>query len=609
MEIFLEEYFLILAMLIGFSIASGFAVVPFRNTIKYAIFISPLAGILFLTLGTSTLYSLLQLTLVKAAMITFALCAIVTVIAFLSSSYSLFKDIDYWIWLLIALVAIFVTYMTNYTSITFSHPGILFRDGTDHLGYAQLADWLNNHLAFNHPKATPEFPYQSWPEYMFQNDPRFGSLFTLGIISVLHGYSGTFSYDIACAVVLIAGFLAVSAVFARSPLTFALIFLGLLTTHWIDYSRSGYFGKILGYPSALLCVGLFFNMIRPFVPVALAVLVGLSAATTTMHSGLSTILFLVTLVGTYLVIHFVNDRLKQRHVSLFRLKDDFAVLILLVGVAIASMGILARPNYTGVAYLEATWYSLLPRLFDLETLTNGPRYSHLGSDVLFIGFIISVLIAITFLIVAVKKRDVIATSLIAGPFLLLLVLIMKDQKWLAYQLIGTFYPFFLCAAVRVIDDFTPEQRTKNIRYKVILALLIIAISIHLPRLMGALQHYAGRAEYNKKFQFSQAEIDKLAVLTKGSKTTIDVTNPQLAIVLLVELERRQDAVLQWTPAAWKTIVGYRPLWPAPKLDKKSKYWIDVIDTPSSFTKNCKVMYTTTQFRLLDCQSNTVSKRQ
>lgn len=606
MGIFFKDYFLIIFMLVGFSFAGGFAVIPFRNTIKYALFISPLTGLLLVALGTSAIYSLLTVSLVTSALIAFVLCVITTSVALLCSP-SLFKGVDRWLFVLIALLIAVITYATNYTSITLGQPGLLFMDGTDHLGYAQLADWLNSHFASDQPVAAADVPYQSWPEYMFQHDPRFGSLFILGIISTLQGYSGMFGYDSACAVVLISGFLAVSAIFARSPFTFALLIFGLFTSMWYDYSRSGYFGKILGYPASLLCVGLFFQAARPFTPIAIAILVALVSATTTMHSGLSTILFLVVLAGTFLVVHFVYTKRTYPKTNLLSMKDDFVVFISLIGVAVATMGILARPNHTGVASLKGTWYSLLPRLFDLENLTDAPRYSHLGADVLFIGFVISVLIAITFLIVSIKKRDAIATSLIAGPFLLLLMLIAKDQKWSAYQLIGTFYPFFLCAAIRIMDDFSSNIKENKIIFKTMFILLLVAISIHLPRVMGALHHYAS-SHTPREFQFSKVEIDKLVDLMGSTKTTINITNPQKAIVLLVELGRRQNLSLHWTPAAWKTIVGYRPSWVIPKLDNTSRYWIDANDATLPIRKNCKVMYTTTQYRLFDCRNNAVTTK-
>jgi len=53
---------------------------------------------------------------------------------------------------------------------------------------------------------------------------------------------------------------------------------------------------------------------------------------------------------------------------------------------------------------------------------------------------------------------------------------------------------------------------------------------------------------------------------------VDISLPQPAIALLVELGRR-NADVQWSPAAWKVILGYRKLWSPPHYTQPGKWRI------------------------------------
>src|ERR1041385_8756395 len=231
---FLREYAWLLLLLALYGAVGGFLLVPFRRTIKYALFAAPLAGLLISSCGIAALYTVLGLSLATSAAAMAVVGGAATIVALARSRPRLARD-DLALVLIAAAVAAVAVYLANATTIKLGAPGFLYMDGTDQLGYAQLADWLRAHPIHQLPDATPARPYESWPEFSFHTDPRFGAYFTLAVISLLRGESGMFAYDNATAVVLLAGYVAIAAVLARSPRGFALLLVGLLTCHWFEY--------------------------------------------------------------------------------------------------------------------------------------------------------------------------------------------------------------------------------------------------------------------------------------------------------------------------------------------------------------------------------------
>jgi hypothetical protein len=124
-------------------------------------------------------------------------------------------------------------------------------DGSDHSGYAQVADWLRDHPAVIHPNETPEVPYETWPSIMFAQDARFGAFGFLAIIAFLHHGGAIFSFDFACAVALSAAIITLLFCFSASVLSRVLLAVGLFASSWLDYAHGGYLGKILNYPAVL----------------------------------------------------------------------------------------------------------------------------------------------------------------------------------------------------------------------------------------------------------------------------------------------------------------------------------------------------------------------
>ena len=278
------------------------------KVLRFAPLTAPAAGLLAVALGTATFYSQIDQPFIVCASLSAGLCLAATIAGIILLRPKFHWRA--WIWPAIATLAIVpvITSAADATTIRLGNPGFLYIDGTDHLGYAHMADWLRSHRVDTPPFFTPADPYQAFPFVLFRHDPRFGSFFSLALISTIRGVSGTFAYDIACAIILCAGILGVAGAFSRSVWSCLLLLAGLVTCHWFDYGCGGYFGKILAYPAGLFLTGLCLSKADLRSPGVLCSLSILTAATAVMHSGTVTAFFLGMLLFGPVVCKILFDR-------------------------------------------------------------------------------------------------------------------------------------------------------------------------------------------------------------------------------------------------------------------------------------------------------------
>ena len=592
---FLREYVWLLLLLALYGAVGGFLLVPFRRTIKYALFAAPLAGLLISACGIAVLYTVLGLSLAASTAAMAVVGGAATLVAFARARPRPARD-DLALVMIAAVIAAVAAYLANFTTIKFGAPGFLYMDGTDQLGYAQLADWLRTHPVHLAPEATPARPYESWPEFSFHTDPRFGAYFTLAVISMLRGESGMFAYDNATALVLVAGYLGIAAVMARSPRGFALLLVGLLTCQWFEYSRSGYFGKTLGYPAALFVIGLFLAARQRLAREHITILAALTCGAAVVFPGTVTALFLVVLGGTFLAFRLVLDRNAPGAV-----KDEGLVLALLVGVAVASSGLLSRPIHTEYPQHAVSWPAMLSWLFDVKAVPDDdPAKLRFPSARLLLLQLLAIGVSGALLVAALIKRNAVAFAFSAGPLLLVAALFGAGATTLAFQLPGVIYPASLCGAIALLDAGSAGEsgRDRRMAYG-LLALIAVAIALRLPRFAIGVQRYAG-AGVPRSMQYLKSDMDGLAAAIGTDTVTVNVTDRVLGIPILVELGRRPLA-MRWTPGAFKAILDYRP-WTAPEAAPTGQrsLRLDLLNAPTE--EGCKVTFRTRQYQLLDCRS-------
>jgi len=514
---------------------------PFISTRKLVLLAAPLVGILLVVLGANAFYCVLDVSYTKAATLSAAACLGVGGIAYRNF-------VDWWRLILLVLLSGAVGALAVWTidraTLRTGGPAVFYMDGTDHGGYAQAADWLNDHPVDQVPAADPSVPYESWTEILFRFDPRFGSFGLLAIISRLYGSSSIFSYDVACAVVLAAACLSVAAVFAPNAIWLAALTLGLFISNLYDYAHCGFFGKLVAYPSALMLAGLVLNCLesprleQTFTLALLASAVGL------MHSGTATTVLMAPILGFGLIAMLLR---RVDRPTLVRATLLCATTLVLPVIA---SGILARPTVMGFPHWDVSWSYELPRLADLEN--QGVWLS--GFEPGAVRWLTTAAVACwaAALVGAVVWRSVRALGLLAGPVVLAVAMAVLHNRAGAFQLLGFIYPATLCGMVALFEQVPPLMG------RIVLAVLaIVAIGLRIPRFDGSVSRYATHAQ--PAYLFTQAEIQRLVSQIGTRSVEVDVSDPHDGILLLIELGRRHLNV-HWSREGWKCVVGYRQ-WP------------------------------------------------
>lgn len=540
-NVFIYDLLLALGILCAFGVCGLGVLLSIFRADGLQVYAAPFIGLLIVPFGANILYSVLGMDYSQAAAFSAASCMVLTVLQWRRPLFGLLPNVGSigCSLLVAASITALSLLINNASSLYAGGPAIFFYDGSDHGGYAQLADWLGSHTIRNMPTASPDKPYESWPALMFLADPRFGSFGLLEIISGIRGTSAIFSYDFACAVVLAAGSLGVAAIFSRSSLILVLLTIGLLGSHWYDYAHGGYFGKIIGYPAALFLVGMIWKALPGVTIERVVALALVAAAVGTMHSGVGAAFLMTPILATSIAALAI-----WKH-------DDISVskAILLCGVVcsapIIASGLSARPLALGYPDWFLSWIYIWPRLLDLEN--QGVVLSGLPTSWLVANCILALTIWAVLLAVALLTRKYVAIGLLGGPAILLAVLWISGASAVAFQLIGYFYPAALCGACALVADV--PRRTMQL-----LGLVVLMIAQHLPRSIGAIDRYA--LHQDKRFLFTAQEIERLADEIDSQAVEIDVPDVLPAIILLVELGRR-NLDLQFSERAWNVLFRYR----------------------------------------------------
>jgi hypothetical protein len=475
------------------------------------------------------------------------------------------------------LIAAVVVRTTDAASIRSHTTALLYCDATDQLGYAQAADWLMAHPVKIEAEATPQSPCNAWLCLLLRLDPRFGVYFYTAIVATLRGTSGSFAYDVACALSLSAGILGVAGVFARSRWSLVVLLIGLLVCQWYDDSRIGYFGKLNGYPAVVMVAGLFLLLRRRLSIESIVVLAMLTAAAAIMHSGMGTAMFIAPIAAVYLLARVVLANSGARAAELQSAWKNAVLLALLMGTALVATGLPARPAYNYAPDFLVNWPYILPRSLDIEhagaNIHNWPDdgrppliYGH--EEKLVSGLGVRNLRRLTRLACAVWLalaagailwRDPRAIGLLLGPMLLLVGLWIANRGPEAFQMTGYLYPTSLCGIARLMDKRVAPLKV-NWRIAVV-ALAVICIGLRIPRYAGSVQRYAGR--YMPKNQiFTKRNTDRLVAASGGDPVEVDIPSLTHLLFVVIEIGHRDGVHLQWTPESFYAAFRYTH-WPSP----------------------------------------------
>src|SRR5262245_19689169 len=363
---FLSEFAFALAAILALGLAGGLAVLPFCERRRFVVLLAPMCGLLLLPIPTILIYSAIQISLLRATLITLTVLWVLTIASLMRWRPT---PEDLVVSLVLTLpVAALAVWISEISAILEGAPSFLFMHGTDQAGYAQLADWLLTHSATQPPALAPDRPYESWPNLMLNDDPRLGSFVLLAMTAAARGTSGLFAYDSACAIALVVAVLAVAAVYARTPLVLLLLTAALLTSVWFELGRAGYLGRVLGYPGALFIFGLLAT--SPKLSLwSVATLALFALSTATRHAGLATALILCAVGGPYVLLRGLFEYETSRHSR--DTMDRLVALVLMVLLAFSSNGMFGLPRpfaaLSGVTLAGVWTASILPRIFDVQS--------------------------------------------------------------------------------------------------------------------------------------------------------------------------------------------------------------------------------------------------
>jgi hypothetical protein len=587
----------VLGALVVLAACGWWAVAPFRGQLAYPLAQAPLAGLVLAPLATLAVMVGLTVELRWAAA---AAGAALIAGSLAAAGAGRGGGPASWrvpLGLAVPLAAAAVFFVTR-VDLFFGSPGLNYAHGTDHLGYAHVADWLQRPPRNVGLTPAPEDWYSSFPQVIFLGDPRFGSFGYLALVSLASGRSSAFAYDLGCAVVLSAASLGIGGLFARRAATFALLTAGLFTSFWFDWSRAGYLGKTTSYPAILLTAGLLFAWMDqarrdgtgPLF--GLAAVAALAAGAAVLFPGIVAALFLALLGVAFVLAAALSPGAPAG--TWRRLRDPVVAVALLVALAVLSSGIIARPLFlvgrTPIAWSRS---DLLLRATEVDGLlaarTGLPPWALWG--------LVLVLLATWAAVAALALllRAPAATAATVAPLALLGGLLAADLRWTAMNFIGMYVPLVLCGTAALADALAARPARRWLAWG-LTALLAATVVSHVPRFAATAAFHGGR-DAPPLFRFSARETDALAaaIQREGGMALVEAaTAPHFPIFLMVELGRR-GILLQWTAASWRWVLGYRP-WPAPTYPTPAP--LRIVTRNAAGEERPEAILRTTQFELL-----------
>lgn len=587
----IHEFGVVVLTLFVLGMCGGWLLLPFRAKHPYFWLAAPQAGLLALAVSLSLAYNF-RLTIARALMLSVACLSLATIV-FCSKRVIRFVQTQHRLvafGLVVALALSFViTRITHAAIIHSGGPAILLMDGTDQLGYSQMADWLREHPCTEMPELDINNPYTSWPSMEFEIDRRFGSFDLMSAASIFRGRSGAFTYDFVCAVAFAAGVLGLAGVFCAVPTSLIVTVIGLLTSMWFDFSRTGYLGKLICYPAGLLVIGLCIAQSNPLGRFRFPALGLLAIGASITHSSLSAacLLFMggIGFVIVWMRLHFQWQK-EQLH--------QFLTLGFLAFLVIATSGVLGVPLHHRDNYPDwgVPWNYVWTRLFELNSQPPQPQYNISPAwEPLFLAAALT--LHGTAFALAVQKKCHAALALLSGSVLVISGMWLVNANAAAFQMLGMLYPMFLCALALMLNEPRPLGSWPRAIWMGTIATAVLSIALHLFHFGGAVDRYC-RGLNTHNSEYSMADVQKVQELVGKEAVFVDVANPHLSLMILVDLGGK-GMKIQWGATSWDSIISYRN-WPLPVYTMPAKFRI--VGLGAGAPPGFEEIFHTTQLSLL-----------
>jgi hypothetical protein len=233
-------------------------------------------------------------------------------------------------------------------------PALLLRDGTDSMGYAMNGQLLLDHRMSNLPRPSANDPYDIIPGANLRVDYRLSAYVIVAAGTLLADRPALFAYDFVCAVVLASALLALAGLASTNSLAILALSGLLLLGNLPDFSRTGFFGKLLAYPSILVVVVLLLRRIEAtdrWSAIPLMALTVYAVSVTTLHSMVSEFCLVTAAAGLFFLYSssgFVRHNASLSGGDLGEMRSRFGAAIFVsgfVGFCILTSGaVLANIN-------------------------------------------------------------------------------------------------------------------------------------------------------------------------------------------------------------------------------------------------------------------------
>lgn len=482
-----------LLALAALGLAGGWAVWPFRRPDRPFLFLAaPLAGLLTLGGTLALLYFFAGLPFGWCLWAGLALNALGTAAALVRGGVQWPTRAGCTVALTAALgAAYWGTVSCNKASIDAREPALAAMDGSDMFGYAITADWLRAHPAARPPR--PDAPFEVMAFANLQQDGGRPLAFLLtAAAGEARGTSALFSYDWACGVILAAALLGFGGAFAPTPVLLGLLVAGAGASNWLANARTGYFGRSVAYPGAVLLAGLFLSAAAAgFTRARVAVLAALGFATAFALAPVFVAVALGMVAGAYcgalLATHLVErvrpgDEPSPGFRAAVLRPAAAAVLACAAAVGPAFVVYYAPRPSVPVPSAPANWPVVIPVALDLEPPAMPLLKPQTERKLLYASAAVLLLCAA----IALRHRHAVALALVGCALVIPTAWLLGQNLLHTFQ--GVIYPLTLAGAAALAPPLA-AARWGAARVAVLTLLVLAAVGLRVPQVRATADRY------------------------------------------------------------------------------------------------------------------------
>lgn len=541
-----------LLALLALGLCGGWAVWPFRRAERPFLWLAaPLAGVLALGGALAVLYFFAGLPFRWCLWAGLVLNAGATVACLVRERPQWPRLADRVLAAVVVLgAAYWGTVGCNKASIDAREPTLAAMDGSDMFGYAITADWLRAHPAARPPRH--DVPFEVMAHANLRQDGGRPLAFLLtAAAGEARGTSALFSYDWATGVLLAAAVLGFAGAFAPTPLTLVVLAAGAGASSWFANARTGYFGRSVAYPGAVLLAGLLLSAAADgFTRARVAALAALGAAAAFALAPVFVAVVLGMVTGSYcaalLVTHLVGRlRPGEGPPPGFRAAVLRPGLLALLACA-ATVGPAFAAYYAPRAGVStpsapADWPVVIPVSLDLEPPALALLKPGTERKLLY-GCAAALLAGAA---VAAWRRHPTGLALTACALVVPVSYLLKQNLLHTFQ--GVVYPLTLAGAA-VLAGAPLATRRGAARAAVPLALAVALVGLRVPQLRATADRYVYSAQPHRTV-VRESDARAIRAAVGGEAVDVAVGHYSDNHVALAELVA-QGVEVRIRPPAW-----------------------------------------------------------